>query len=91
MKYEIKLSKTCKKNLKKLSTEQKLHFLSVIEKLANNEKLEIKYQDHALKGDLAGYRDCHLEPDLILVYKKINDELIIYCLNIGSHTKIKLK
>ena len=91
MKYEIKLSKTCKKNLKKLSTEQKLHFLSVIEKLANNEKLEKKYQDHALKGDLAGYRDCHLEPDLILVYKKINDELIIYCLNIGSHTKIKLK
>ena len=71
MKYEIKLSKTCKKNLKKLSTKQKLHFLSVIEKLANNEKLEKKYQDHALKGDLAGYRDCHLEPDLILVYKKI--------------------
>ena len=91
MKYEIKLSKTCKKNLKKLSTEQKLHFLSVIEKLANNEKLEIKYQDHALKGDLAGYRDCHLEPDLILVYKKINDELIIYCLNIGFGAKIKLK
>ena len=91
MKYEIKLSKTCKKNLKKLSTKQKLHFLSVIEKLANNEKLEKKYQDHALKGDLVGYRDCHLEPDLILVYKKINDELIIYCLNIGSHTKIKLK
>lgn len=91
MKYEIKLSKTCKKNLKKLSTEQKLHFLSVIEKLANNEKLEKKYQDHALKGDLVGYRDCHLEPDLILVYKKINDELIIYCLNIGSYAKIKLK
>lgn len=91
MKYEIKLSKTCKKNLKKLSTEQKLHFLSVIEKLANNEKLEKKYQDHALKGDLVGYRDCHLEPDLILVYKKINDELIIYCLNIGSGAKIKLK
>ena len=91
MKYEIKLSKTCKKNLKKLSTKQKLHFLSVIEKLANNEKLEKKYQDHALKGDLAGYRDCHLEPDLILVYKKINNELIIYCLNIGSGAKIKLK
>ena len=91
MKYEIKLSKTCKKNLKKLSTKQKLHFLSVIEKLANNEKLEKKYQDHALKGDLAGYRDCHLEPDLILVYKKNNDELIIYCLNIGSGAKIKLK
>lgn len=91
MKYEIKLSKTCKKNLKKLSTGQKLHFLSVIEKLANNEKLEKKYQDHALKGDLVGYRDCHLELDLILVYKKINDELIIYCLNIGSHAKIKLK
>lgn len=91
MKYEIKLSKTCKKNLKKLSTKQKLHFLSVIEKLANNEKLEKKYQDHALKGDLVGYRDCHLEPDLILVYKKINDELIIYCLNIGSGAKIKLK
>ena len=91
MKYEIKLSKTCKKNLKKLSTKQKLHFLSVIEKLANNEKLEKKYQDHALKGDLVGYRDCHLEPDLILVYKKINDELIIYCLKIGSHGKRKVK
>lgn len=91
MKYEIKLSKTCKKNLKKLSVEQKLHFLSVVEKLASDEKLETKYQDHALKGDLAGYRDCHLEPDLVLVYKKIDDELIVYCLNIGSHAKIKLK
>ena len=57
MKYEIKLTKTYKKNLKKLSTKQKLHFLSVIEKLANNEKLEKKYQDHALKGDLVGDRD----------------------------------
>ena len=91
MKYEIKLSNTRKKNLKTLSTEQKLHFLSVIDKLANNEKLEKKYPDHALTADLAGYRDCHLEPDLILVYKKINDELIIHCLNIGSHAKIKLK
>lgn len=50
MKYEIKLSKTCKKNLKKLSTKQKLHFLSVIEKLANNEKLEKKIPRSRFKG-----------------------------------------
>lgn len=91
MKYEIKLSKTCKKNLKKLNDEQKLLFLSVVEKLANDEKLEAKYKDHALVGNFAGYRDCHLEPDLVLIYKKVDGELIIYCLNIGSHTKINLK
>lgn len=61
-----------------------------MEKLANDEKLEVKYKDHALVGNFTGYRDCHLEPDLVLIYKKIDDELIIYCLNIGSHVKINL-
>lgn len=42
----------------------------MIEKLANGEKLDIKFKDHALKGDYLGYRDCHIKADLVLIYKK---------------------
>ena len=38
--------------------------------LATNQPLEARYRDHDLSGDWAGYRECHVKPDLLLVYRK---------------------
>lgn len=47
----------------------------VIEALVARRPLDARYRVHALVGDWAGYRDCHIEPDWLLIYKIIGDEL----------------
>lgn len=88
MKYKIELSNRCKKRLKKLDAEKKEIFREIVEKLANNEVLDPKYHDHALKGEYVNFRECHLKPDLLLIYQKQDDKLILYCLNVGSHSDL---
>lgn len=62
--------------------------LNVIEILANEEPLPIKYQDHTLKGEWKGYRECHVKPDLLLIYKLENDELTLTLVRTGSHSDL---
>nr|WP_278777480.1 type II toxin-antitoxin system YafQ family toxin [Helicobacter pullorum] len=59
-----------------------------MEKLANDEALEPKHKDHALKGEYTGYRECHIEPDLLLIYKKQDDILVLVCFRLGSHSEL---
>lgn len=47
---------------------------SVIVMLANDEALPPKYKDHALTGNFVGFRDCHIQPDWLLIYKKQDSE-----------------
>jgi mRNA interferase YafQ len=70
MKLEVRLSSRFKKDLKLAQKQNKnLNLLfSVIEKLANLEKLDEKYKDHSLLGEYKGFRECHLEPDWLLIY-----------------------
>ncbi|MBQ7158426.1 MAG: type II toxin-antitoxin system YafQ family toxin [Treponema sp.] len=53
-------------------------------------RLEAKYHDHNLHGNYNGYRECHIRPDLLLVYKKTDDGnvQILYLARITSHTNI---
>ena len=60
----------------------------IIKKIANGERLEDKYCDHALSGQWKGHRECHIEPDWLLVYEIINEELIILLLTTGSHSDL---
>ena len=60
----------------------------VVTKLANNKKLEKKYKDHDLKGEYVGFRECHIEPDWLLLYKKEKDELELFLFRTGSHGDI---
>ena len=75
MKYEIKFTTQFKKDLKLAKKQgkdtEKLY--EVIEKLANGEPLEEKYRDHYLSGDYKGCRECHIEPDWLLIYKIIDE------------------
>lgn len=74
--------------MKKLSKTDIEKSFEVISKLSNNETLEPKYKDHALKGKFKDFRECHIKPDLLLVYQQNDNELILYCFNIGSHSDL---
>lgn len=88
MKYEIETSKKFKKQFKKLSSKNTNLVLEIIEKLSNGEVLEQKYNDHKLKGNYKDYRECHIKPDLLLIYKKKEDILILTCIDLGSHSEL---
>ncbi|MBR6229816.1 MAG: type II toxin-antitoxin system YafQ family toxin [Eubacterium sp.] len=61
---------------------------TVIEKLASGGKLDAKYKDHPLKGNYKGYRECHIQPDWVLVYKIFKDKLILTLVSTGSHSNL---
>jgi len=65
-------------------------YKKVIELLVNMEQeiLRIKYRDHALQGNWKGYRELHIQPDWLLVYKVDNKKLILTLVRTGSHDKI---
>lgn len=50
--------------------------MPVLLALASDAPLDPKYRDHGLSGDWAGYRDCHVRPDLVLIYAKPDDLLL---------------
>ncbi|MBU0561735.1 MAG: type II toxin-antitoxin system YafQ family toxin [Bacteroidetes bacterium] len=58
----------------------------VISKIVKREILPQHYNDHALSGKLRDQRDCHVEPDFILLYKIKDDELIL--IRLGSHSEL---
>ena len=62
--------------------------LDIIYMLANDIPLEAKYRDHALVGNWSGYRECHIAPDWLLVYKKIDSELILILSRLASHSEL---
>lgn len=61
---------------------------NVINTLAAEEKLDEKYRDHALNGDYRGFRECHVEPDWLLVYRVDQDELELFLFRPGTHSDL---
>jgi mRNA interferase YafQ len=61
--------------------------LTVVELLAADEPLAARYRDHALTGEWIGHRECHLKPDLLLIYDKPDPETLILR-RLGSHSDL---
>ena len=61
----------------------------IIDLLANDLPLAARYRDHALTGDWKHYRDCHVKPDLVLIYQK-PAEILIRLVRLGSHSELGL-
>ncbi len=59
----------------------------VLDLLASDQPLPPKNRDHALTGDWAGYRECHIRPDLLLIYRKAGDDLLRLA-RLGSHSEL---
>ena len=63
--------------------------LSIINMLANDEPLPAKHRDHALTGNWAGFRECHITPDWLLVYLKSDDgKLLLVLSRLASHSNL---
>lgn len=60
----------------------------VLEKLCAQEILEMKYRDHALTGSYKGFRECHIEPDWLLIYAIDRGELILVASRTGTHADL---
>lgn len=60
----------------------------VVKKLANDEKLPAKNHDHALKGNFIGKRECHINPDWLLIYKKDKTIQLITLVRTGTHADL---
>ena len=89
-KYDIKKSSAFKRAMEKFEHQKKVleKIECIIDTLANDEPLESKHRDHALQGEYKGYRECHIEPDLLLIYKKCEDILVLVCFRLGSHSEV---
>ncbi len=61
---------------------------AIIEKLKKQEQLEAKHHDHSLKGNFIGFRECHIEPDWLLIYAIDNNRLILTASRTGSHSDL---
>jgi len=64
-------------------------FIDVVTALANNQPLDDKHRDHALTGNWKDYRDCHIKPNLVLIYRKSNDD-VLQLVRLGSHSELSL-
>jgi mRNA interferase YafQ len=59
----------------------------LIDRLANDESLEARYCDHPLSGQWKDHRDCHIKPDLLLIYQKPTPKTI-RLIRLGSHSEL---
>lgn len=89
--YKIDYSRQFKKDLQKLARSgrfqpDRFHF--VVNMLARGESLPSNCRDHALQGQLSGLKECHINPDLLLIYKIMDDVMVLYMVRIGSHSEL---
>ena len=64
------------------------HLTAVVNTLASEESLDKKYRDHNLTGDYRGFRECHIEPNWLLIYCIENNELELFLFRTGSHSDL---
>ena len=88
MRFSIRRTTQFRKDVKRLvgSGKDIEKLLFVVNELAEGRKLASHYRDHSLKGKHKGKRDCHLEPDWILLYALEDNELVLY--RTGSHVHL---
>lgn len=90
MKYQIEISTKFKKDYKTIVKRgYNISLLQqVVSMLAEGIELPQKYKDHSLTGNYVGYRECHITPDWLLIYKKVEDALVLFVTRTGTHSDL---
>lgn len=63
-------------------------FEEVVTTLAEGRKLGPKYKDHQLSGKLKNFRECHVAPDILLIYQTDEEILVLVLVTIGNHSQL---
>ncbi len=90
MRYEVKFTGQFKKDLKLAKKQGKDidKLFHVIDMIAEGMQLDKKYQDHGLSGNYVGCRECHVEPDWLLIYEVMDEVLVLMLYRAGSHSEL---
>ncbi len=88
--YDVEMTSVFKKELKKARKRGlDLQLLDeIVTKLQYGESLPEKNKDHALTGNWDNHRECHIQPDWLLVYRIIENELILLLVRTGTHSDL---
>ena len=90
MRYAVKFTSKFKKSYQRIQRRGfRIDDLKdVVGRLQKGEELAEKYRDHALVGKYVGYRECHIKPDWLLVYKVQENVLILTLVDTGTHADL---
>ena len=90
MKYEVKFTNQFKRDLKLAKKQNKGldELFEVVSILADGGTLDARYRDHDLSGNYKGTRECHIEPDWLLVYEIRNEVLVLMLYRLGTHSEL---
>ena len=90
MKYEIEITARFKKEYKKAQKQGLDMSLlkNIVSLLADGKKLPDENRDHSLGGNWKGYRECHIQPDWLLIYKVEKNILTLTLSRTGSHADL---
>jgi mRNA interferase YafQ len=83
MKTGVRLMEKRGKDISKL--------IAALDLLASQQTMPENYHDHPLKGDMLGYRECHIEPNWLLVYRVYEDRLLLLASGTGTHSDLFAK
>ena len=88
MKYDIVITNSCKKDIKRASKQGKNIDLlfDIVDQLSEGKSLDQKYKDHKLSGKYEGKRECHIEPDFLLIYQIVETEIVLLLVRVGTHS-----
>jgi mRNA interferase YafQ len=89
--YQIVTTRQFRKSLKRYiqsGTFNDKQLSLVTNLLVSGETLPAKYRDHQLSGNLKNFRECHIQPDVLLVYQIHKNELVLILVNMGSHSHL---
>lgn len=90
MKYDLVITNSCKRDIKKAAKQGKdidLLF-KVVDLLSEGKELEPKFKDHKLSGSYEGKRECHIEPDFLLIYQILAKEIVLLLVRVGTHSEL---
>ena len=90
MAYKLRMTSTFRKDYKRMQKRglDMTRLDEVIALLASGANLDEKYHDHALSGNFAGHRECHIDPDWLLVYYTLDNILVLTLARTGTHSDL---
>ena len=89
MKYKIEFTKQFQRDVKLAAKQHRdLELFEVVDSLQKGETLDSRFKNHELTGQYKGTRECHIQPDFLLVYKIKEDVLVLLLYRVGTHSSL---